>query len=71
MIIAFIPTYTTRQVHLTFCFLQRLEPAIMEFSVKSSLVIEPDGVYMLEGARVPMKLMESIKTKEGIIKKGK
>ncbi len=43
----------------------------MEFTVKSSLVIEPDGVYMLEGARVPMKLVESVKTKEGPIKKGK
>ncbi len=50
---------------------QNLDPAIMEFTVKSSLVIEPDGVYMLEGARVPMKLVESVKTKEGPIKKGK
>ena len=51
-------------------YLQGLEPATMEFSVKSNLVIEPDGVYMLEGARVPMKLVESVKGKDGPIKRG-
>ena len=49
---------------------QSLEPAIMEFSVKSNLVIEPDGVYMLEGARVPMRLMESVKSKDGVVSRG-
>jgi hypothetical protein len=43
----------------------------MEFSVKSSLMIEPDGVYMLEGARVPMRLVEAVKTKDGTVAKGK
>ena len=42
----------------------------MEFSVKSNLVIEPDGVYMLEGARVPMRLMESVKSKDGVVSRG-
>ena len=42
----------------------------MEFSVKSSLMIEPDGVYMLEGARVPMRLVEAVKTKDGTVTKG-
>jgi hypothetical protein len=33
-------------------------------------MIEPDGVYMLEGARVPMRLVEAVKTKEGTVTKG-
>ena len=43
----------------------------MEFSVKSNLAIEPDGVYMLEGARVPMRLVESVKNKDETVTRGK
>jgi len=49
---------------------QTIEPAVLEFSVKSNIEIIPDGVYMLEGARVPMKVVETVKTKDGVNKRG-
>ena len=46
----------------------------MEFSVKSSLFIEPDGAYLIEGGTAKLQLLEKtgISDEEGNpIKKGK
>ena len=47
-------------MHLYF---QKIEPAFMEFNVKSSLFIEPDGPYLLEGGTAKLQLFE----KSGIL----
>jgi hypothetical protein len=38
--------------------LQNLEPAIKEFSVTAPLLLEPDGVFLLEGAKAHFTLYE-------------
>ena len=40
-----------------------MEPAYLEFSVTASLVIEPDGAFLLEGGTAQLKLFE----KSGIL----
>ena len=35
-----------------------MEPAYLEFSVTASLMIEPDGPFLLEGGTVQLKLFE-------------
>lgn len=37
---------------------EHLDPATMEFSVKAPLMVEPDGVFLLEGGMVNFKLLE-------------
>ncbi len=46
---------------------EAVQPAYMEFSVKSNLVIEPDGAYLLEGGNAQLQLFEisGIKDKNG------
>ena len=51
-------------IFFLFLVFQDLAPAVLEFSVASPLVIEPDGVYVLEGATAHMKLLERGKDKE-------
>jgi len=50
---------------------EKVEPAFMEFTVKSNLFIEPDGAYLLEGATAKLQLFEQsgIKDSEGKPKK--
>ena len=43
--------------------LQKVDPAYLEFSVTASLVIEPDGAFLLEGGTAQLKLFE----KSGIL----
>ena len=40
-----------------------MDPAYLEFSVTASLVIEPDGAFLLEGGTAQLKLFE----KSGIL----
>ena len=35
-----------------------MEPAYLEFSVTASLVIQPDGPFLLEGGTAQLKLFE-------------
>ena len=56
MFLSFVSSRNYIKLHVFFS--QSLEPATLEFTVSSSMMIDPDGVFMLEGANVHMRLME-------------
>ncbi len=44
---------------------EKIPPAVMEFDVSAPLSLEPDGVFLLEGATVDFKLKEKGLDSEG------
>lgn len=43
---------------------EKLDPAVLEFTITAPLIMEPDGVYLLEGGNAKISLLESIGSKE-------
>lgn len=48
-----------------------MENAILEFSIKPVLRLEPDGAYILPGGELSTTLLEQIGTKQKLVLEGK
>jgi hypothetical protein len=44
---------------------ESLDPAVMEFTITAPLQVEPDGVFLLEGATVQFRLFEKVVDRDG------